>query len=42
MKVVRSEAELERVFLTAVGEAQAAFGNGEMYLERYVERPPPH
>jgi acetyl-CoA carboxylase biotin carboxylase subunit len=39
MKVVRNEAELSRVFLTAVAEAQAAFGNGEMYLERYVERP---
>ena len=39
MKVVRTEAELERVFLTAVAEAQAAFGNGEVYLERYVERP---
>jgi acetyl-CoA carboxylase biotin carboxylase subunit len=39
MKVVREAGELARVFLTAVGEAQAAFGSGEVYLERFVERP---
>jgi len=39
MKVVRNRAELQRVFLTAVAEAQAAFGNGDIYLERYIEKP---
>ncbi|MEW5848486.1 MAG: acetyl-CoA carboxylase biotin carboxylase subunit [Myxococcota bacterium] len=39
MKVVRNRAELERVFLTAVAEAQASFGNGEVYLERFIENP---
>jgi acetyl-CoA carboxylase biotin carboxylase subunit len=39
MKVVRNQQDLERVYLTAVAEAQAAFGNGEVYLEKFVERP---
>lgn len=39
MKIVRDLSEVAAVFETASHEARAAFGNGEMYLERYVERP---
>ncbi len=39
MRIVRSEAELERVLPLARAEAEAAFGNGEMYLERFLESP---
>ena len=39
MKVARSEAELDNAFLTARSEAQAAFGNDEVYLEKYLDRP---
>src|SRR3954471_5566574 len=39
MRVVRSETELERVLPLARGEAEASFGNGEMYVERYLESP---
>ena len=38
MRVVRSAAELGEVFATARREAEAAFGNGEVYLEKLVER----
>ena len=39
MKICREKAEVRRVFDTASAEALAAFGDGSMYLERYVERP---
>jgi acetyl-CoA carboxylase biotin carboxylase subunit len=39
MKVARSEAELENAVQTAQAEARAAFGNGDVYLEKYLERP---
>jgi acetyl-CoA carboxylase biotin carboxylase subunit len=39
MKLARSEAELERAFSTARAEAKAAFGNDEVYLEKYLTRP---
>jgi len=39
MRVVQSENELERLFVGAREEARAAFGNPEMYLEKYVEEP---
>ena len=38
MRVVRSPDELSQVFDTARREAEAAFGNGEVYLEKLVER----
>ncbi|MEE4164314.1 MAG: pyruvate carboxylase [Woeseiaceae bacterium] len=38
MRVIRSEAELAEQFETARREAEAAFGNGEVYLEKLVER----
>jgi acetyl-CoA carboxylase biotin carboxylase subunit len=34
-----TQAELERVFATASRRAQSAFGDGGLYVERYVERP---
>ena len=39
MRLVELPAEFERAFETARGEAQAAFGNGEVYLERFVRNP---
>jgi acetyl-CoA carboxylase, biotin carboxylase subunit len=39
MKVARSEAELENAIQTAQTEAKAAFGNGDVYLEKYLEKP---
>lgn len=39
MRIVRSEAELETNLETAQAEALAAFKNGAVYLERYIERP---
>ncbi len=39
MKVARSEAELDNAWLTARSEAQAAFGNDEVYIEKYLDRP---
>ena len=38
MRVIRSEDELERESLEARREAIAAFGKGEIYLEKLVER----
>lgn len=39
MKVAQSEAELEIAFRTARSEAKAAFGNDEVYMEKYLQRP---
>lgn len=39
MRIVREEAALEAAFRTAQAEAQAAFGSGELYLEKLVESP---
>ena len=39
MKVAHSEAELELAVSTAQSEAKAAFGNGEVYIEKYLEKP---
>ena len=38
IRVARDEAELERELSTAQAEARAAFGDGGVYLERYVPR----
>ncbi len=37
IRIVRSSAEMNGAFRTASGEAQAAFGDGRLYLERYLE-----
>ncbi len=39
MKVAKSEEELEVAFRTARSEAKAAFGNDEVYIEKYLQRP---
>jgi len=39
MRIVRTEAELGQALETASNEALAAFKNGDVYIERYIERP---
>jgi acetyl-CoA carboxylase, biotin carboxylase subunit len=39
MRLVGDETELLRALPLAQAEAEAAFGNGEVYLERFVENP---
>ncbi len=39
MRVVRSEGELDTAFQMAGAEATSAFGNGDLYLEKYLEEP---
>ncbi|HEX2026774.1 MAG TPA: acetyl-CoA carboxylase biotin carboxylase subunit [Nitriliruptorales bacterium] len=39
MRVVRSQSELRAAVESASREAQASFGRGELYLERYLQRP---
>src|SRR5204863_2086907 len=39
MRLVQTEAELESAFEVAQSEALKAFGAGEVYLEKYLERP---
>ena len=39
MKIVREPRALAQALATASAEAVSAFGNGDMYLERYIERP---
>ncbi len=39
MKVAKSEAEIERAFQTARSESKAAFGNDEVYIEKYLTTP---
>lgn len=39
MRVVQSHADLERQFFNAQEEARAAFGNPELYVEKYIEEP---
>ncbi|MFC3568963.1 acetyl-CoA carboxylase biotin carboxylase subunit [Paracoccus simplex] len=39
MKVALDEAALENAFRTARAESKAAFGNDEVYIEKYLQRP---
>jgi acetyl-CoA carboxylase biotin carboxylase subunit len=39
MKVAQTEADLVQAFQTARSEAKAAFGNDEVYMEKYLQRP---
>src|ERR1043165_3808642 len=41
MRIVRSEAELGKALETASTEAAAAFNDGSVYIERYIEKPRP-
>jgi acetyl-CoA carboxylase biotin carboxylase subunit len=39
MRIVRSEAELKKAFDVARNEANTAFGNPNVYMEKYIEKP---
>ncbi|HEY9729488.1 MAG TPA: acetyl-CoA carboxylase biotin carboxylase subunit [Chroococcales cyanobacterium] len=39
MRLVREESELTKLFLAAQGEAEAAFGNPGVYMEKFIGRP---
>ncbi|SDE49156.1 acetyl-CoA/propionyl-CoA carboxylase, biotin carboxylase, biotin carboxyl carrier protein [Paracoccus isoporae] len=39
MRVVRNDDEIEELFAAASSEAQGAFGNGDCYVERFLDRP---
>jgi len=39
MRIIRSEEELPNLFHAAQSEAAAAFGNGDLYMEKFIERP---
>src|ERR671924_143645 len=39
MRIVRSPDELPPLLRTAMREAEAAFGNGDVYVEKYLENP---
>ena len=39
MRLVRNESDLIRLFQAAQGEAEAAFGNAGVYLEKFIECP---
>src|SRR5271170_7777862 len=39
MRIVRSAEELPNLYAAASSEAAAAFGNGELYMEKFIERP---
>lgn len=39
MRVVREQSELKEAFERAVGEAKSAFGDGTVFVERFLERP---
>jgi len=36
IRIVKSEDEMESAFLTAAAEARSAFGDGEVYIEKYL------
>ncbi len=39
MRIVRNAEELPSLFHAATGEASNAFGNGELYMEKFIENP---
>ncbi len=39
IRVVREKEGMESAFRTASGEAQSSFGDGRLYLERYLDQP---
>lgn len=39
MRIIRTPEELPNLFHAAHSEAAAAFGNGDLYMEKYIERP---
>ena len=39
MRIIRSQEELPNLYHGAQSEAAAAFGNGDLYMEKFIERP---
>ncbi|MEO2066423.1 MAG: acetyl-CoA carboxylase biotin carboxylase subunit [Desulfurobacteriaceae bacterium] len=39
MRLIEGEEEAENLIVTAMAEAEAAFGSGEVYIEKYIEEP---
>ncbi len=39
MRLVNSEESIEELFKAAQGESEAAFGNGGLYMEKFIEKP---
>lgn len=39
MRLVKESSELPKLFAAAQGEAEAAFGNAGVYIEKFIERP---
>ncbi|MFN0121045.1 MAG: acetyl-CoA carboxylase biotin carboxylase subunit [Blastocatellia bacterium] len=39
MRIVRTPAEMDAAFANATAEALAAFGDGAVYIEKYIEKP---
>lgn len=39
IRIVRQESDLDKAFMTAQAEAQTAFNNPGMYLEKFIENP---
>jgi acetyl-CoA/propionyl-CoA carboxylase biotin carboxyl carrier protein len=39
IRIVREPSAMESAFRTASGEAKSSFGDGRLYLERYLDRP---
>ncbi|NEP36647.1 acetyl-CoA carboxylase biotin carboxylase subunit [Moorena sp. SIO3B2] len=39
MRLVQDDSQLIKLFQAAQGEAQAAFGNGGVYIEKFLQRP---
>ncbi len=39
MRIVTKDEEIEKAFQTASNEANAAFGNADLYMEKYIENP---
>jgi len=39
MRIVRKKEDLKKLFESASNEAKAAFGDGSMYIEKYIEQP---
>ena len=39
MRVIENQADLEKAFQVAQAEAKAAFGNGDVFIERFLRKP---
>ena len=39
MRYVETKDDIERAYATARGEAEASFGNGDIYIEKFIEEP---